>query len=42
MLDPNDNEIEVYYEMPKSQWQWPADKGLSEATLMQSVVCGPD
>ena len=28
LLDPDDNEIEVYYEMPKSQWQWPADKGL--------------
>ena len=27
-LDPDDNEIEVYYEMPKSQWQWSADKGL--------------
>ena len=28
LLDPDDNEIEVYYEMPKSEWQWPADKGL--------------
>ena len=28
MLDPDDNEIEVYYETPKSQWEWPADKGL--------------
>ena len=28
LLDPDDNEIEVYYELPKSQWQWPADKGL--------------
>lgn len=28
LLDPDDNEIEVYYEMPKSQWKWPADKGL--------------
>jgi catechol 2,3-dioxygenase len=27
-LDPDDNEIEVYYEMPKSQWQPSADKGL--------------
>ena len=28
LLDPDDNEIEVYYEMPKAQWQWPEDKGL--------------
>ncbi len=28
LLDPDDNEIEVYYEMPKSEWQWPTDKGL--------------
>ncbi len=28
LLDPDDNEIEVYYELPKAQWQWPADKGL--------------
>ncbi len=28
LLDPDDNEIEVYYELPKSQWQWHADKGL--------------
>ncbi len=27
-LDPDDNEIEVYYELPKSQWQRSADKGL--------------
>ena len=27
-LDPDDNEIEVYYEVPKSQWQRSADKGL--------------
>ncbi len=28
LLDPDDNEIEVYYELPKSQWQRSADKGL--------------
>ena len=28
LMDPDDNEIEVYYELPKSQWQWPEDKGL--------------
>ena len=28
LLDPDDNEIEVYYELPKAEWQWPADKGL--------------
>ncbi len=28
LLDPDDNELEVYYELPKAQWQWPADKGL--------------
>ena len=28
LLDPDDNEIEAYYEMPKSEWQWPTDKGL--------------
>ena len=28
LLDPDDNEIEVYYELPKAQWQWPADKDL--------------
>ena len=28
LMDPDDNEIEVYYELPKSQWEWPEDKGL--------------
>ncbi len=28
LLDPDDNEIEVYYEMPKSEWQRSEDKGL--------------
>ena len=28
LLEPDDNEIEVYYELPKAEWQWPADKGL--------------
>ena len=28
LLDPDDNEIEVYYEMPKSEWQRSQDKGL--------------
>ena len=28
LMDPDDNEIEVYYELPKSQWEWPEDQGL--------------
>ena len=28
LSDPDDNEIEVYYELPKTQWEWPEDKGL--------------
>ena len=28
LLDPDDNEIEVYYEMPRSQWERHPDKGL--------------
>jgi catechol 2,3-dioxygenase len=28
LVDPDNNEIEVYYEMPKDQWEWPEDKGL--------------
>ena len=28
LLDPDDNEIEVYYELPKSQWKSHPEKGL--------------
>ena len=28
LLDPDDNEIEVYFEAPKSEWKRPTDKGL--------------
>ena len=28
ILDPDDNEIEVYYELPKSDWKSPEGKGL--------------
>ena len=28
LLDPDDNEIEVYYELSKSQWRRSADEGL--------------
>ena len=28
LLDPDDNEIEVYYELPKSQWESHPEKGL--------------
>lgn len=28
LTDPDGNEIEVYYELPKSEWKWPEDKGL--------------
>ena len=37
LLDPDDNEIEVYYEMPKSEWQWPADKGLFGGTFPRKL-----
>ncbi len=36
-LDPDDNEIEVYYEMPKSQWQRPADKGLFDGKFPKKL-----
>ena len=28
LLDPDDNEIEVYYEMPKAEWERHPEKGL--------------
>jgi catechol 2,3-dioxygenase len=28
LLDPDDNEIEVYYELPKDQWERHPEKGL--------------
>ena len=28
LLDPDDNEIEIYYEMPKDQWERHPEKGL--------------
>ena len=28
LLDPDDNEIEVYYELPRSQWEPHPEKGL--------------
>ena len=28
LLDPDDNEIEVYYELPRSQWESHSEKGL--------------
>ncbi len=28
LLDPDDNEIEVYYELPKAQWERHPEKGL--------------
>ncbi len=28
LLDPDDNEIEVYYEMPKAEWKRHPEKGL--------------
>ena len=37
LLDPDDNEIEVYYEMPQSEWQWPADKGLFSGKFPQKL-----
>ena len=26
LLDPDDNEIEIYYELPRAKWQW-TEKG---------------
>ena len=37
LLDPDDNEIEVYYELPKSQWEWPEDKGLFGGKFPRSL-----
>ena len=31
LLDPDDNEIEVYYELPRSQWESHSEKGSSAA-----------
>jgi catechol 2,3-dioxygenase len=28
LLDPDDNEIEIYYELPKDQWERHPEKGL--------------
>ena len=28
LLDPDDNEIEIYYEMPKAEWERHPEKGL--------------
>ena len=46
LLDPDDNEIEVYYELPKSEWQWPEDKGLFGGkfprTLEELIDVGDD
>ncbi len=33
LLDPDDNEIEVYYELPSSEWNRSADKGLFEGNF---------
>jgi catechol 2,3-dioxygenase len=33
LLDPDDNEIEVYYEMPSSQWERHPEKGLFGGTF---------
>ena len=27
LLDPDDNEIEIYYELPRSKWQWSERSG---------------
>jgi len=37
LLDPDDNEIEVYYEVPKSQWQRSADKGLFDGQFPRNL-----
>ena len=46
LLDPDDNEIEVYYELPKSEWQCPEDKGLFGGkfprTLEELINVGDD
>jgi len=46
LSDPDDNEIEVYYELPKSEWEWPEDKGLFGGnfprTLEEPLSVGDD
>ena len=46
LLDPDDNEIEVYYELPKSEWQLSEDKGLFGGkfprTLEELINVGDD
>ena len=37
LLDPDDNEIEVYYEMPASQWERHPEKGLFGGTFPQKL-----
>jgi catechol-2,3-dioxygenase len=37
LLDPDDNEIEVYYELPSSEWNRSADKGLFEGNFPRQL-----
>ena len=37
LLDPDDNEIEVYYEMPASQWERHPEKGLFGGVFPQRL-----
>jgi len=38
ILDPDDNEIEVYYELPKSDWKSPEDKGLFGGNFPKQLI----
>ena len=38
ILDPDDNEIEVYYELPKSDWKKPEGKGLFGGNFPKQLV----
>ena len=38
ILDPDDNEIEVYYELPKSDWKSPEGKGLFGGNFPKQLI----
>ncbi len=38
ILDPDDNEIEVYYELPKSDWKSPEGKGLFAGSFPKELM----
>ena len=38
ILDPDDNEIEVYYELPKADWKSPEGKGLFAGSFLKGLT----